>query len=646
MALPTITSNSPGAGSISWTAFNITYAGISYAVAAASSSRKFVWWEYRAGAPALVDGDTLPNLGADDLLLFLNKNGVGLLVPMTEIVEGSLIVSGSILADAIAANQINTGHLQADSVTTAKIATGAVTADEVAAGAVTTSKLSVGSVSEDLVQNGSFEDVAGGVAEGWQNVTQTNGSIAVVTGVASSGVNALRLAATTTAANVHARQAPAQYIPVSNVAGRSWHISARMGAGTATTKGATLRADWYDAAKVFISSTNVVADAALGTTFDVYEGQVTPPGSTTKYMAVSVIFAAPNVVSNMYVDQVAAREVIVAARIGDGQISTPKLAAGSVVTDKLAAGAVVADKIAANAVVADKIAAGAIVAGKLSATAIDGMVITGATVRTAAAGARWNMDAAGLKGYDAAGTEYFSGTSTGISITGSLKATGGSGYVSGTPLSTTLGNYGASNTPGVYFSNANDPLGVNDDPAGMYSNFGTGVLLTSRSYGDGYDARVSIGPSADKSAGEILIAADNSLPTGNGRIMLSYQNGAKLLVNNKAIETLPLSSFANGFSNHSSGQPVTTSRVSATRVVLTGMTNHNSVTNDVIIGYINTAHAPTTKVFLPTVVNTGGTNTFYPCVITVETNGTVRYRPPAGQGIGGYLMFQGTWETA
>ena len=58
---------------------------------------------------------------------------------------------------------------------------------------------------------------------------------------------------------------------------------------------------------------------ALTTSFDVFEGQVTPP-STARYMSVEVSVLLPNVPTTVYVDEVIAREVVMSAVIGDGQI--------------------------------------------------------------------------------------------------------------------------------------------------------------------------------------------------------------------------------------------------------------------------------------------------------------------------------------
>lgn len=87
----------------------------------------------------------------------------------------------------------------------------------------------------------------------------------------------------------------------------------------------------------------------------------------------------------------------------DGSVTTSMLAAGSVVTNTLAANAVTVDKMAANSVTTNALVAGSVTSVILSATAIDGKLITGATLRTAATGARVELNLSGLVAYDSSG---------------------------------------------------------------------------------------------------------------------------------------------------------------------------------------------------------------------------------------------------
>ena len=374
MAATTITHNSPTPGSIAWTAFNLAYNGVGYTIPAGNTAGRFVWWEYRNGSPAVVAGDTLPDLTADDTVLFLNKGGIGSLLPETNVLDGSLIVEESIMAPAIAADQINGTH----------IASRSVEAEHVAAGAITANELSVGSVSDNLVANGSFEDFNDdGTIIGWEVTAMTSGTIQPVTGVASAGSIAIQFDATATSSVLKLRQAPSKFIPVSAASNRRWYVSARLGAGTATTRGAYLRVGWYDANRVIISTEDVYTNGPLTTSFVVQEGQVTPP-STARFMGIEVHLNAPNVATKMYVDEVTCYEVLVSARIGDGEVT----------------------------------------AAKIKGDAIDGKTITGATVQTAVSGARIVMDSTGLRGWDANNINYLVADAAGIQVTGTLIARG------------------------------------------------------------------------------------------------------------------------------------------------------------------------------------------------------------------------------
>lgn len=179
MAAPVLSANTPVAGSISWTEFHLAYRGVSYDIPAGSTSSKYTWWPYNGGAGgALRFSDTLPVLTTDDALLFLNKNGVPVSVPSTQAIDGSLIVSGSILADAIGANQVTAAQIFAGSVTTEKMAANAVTADKIAAGAITAASLAADAITG--------KTITGGVITG-TSITGTTITGAAITGGTVTG---------------------------------------------------------------------------------------------------------------------------------------------------------------------------------------------------------------------------------------------------------------------------------------------------------------------------------------------------------------------------------------------------------------------------------------------------------------------------
>lgn len=109
MANPTLTANSPGAGSIAWTAFHIVYLGVDYSIPSGNTSHKYTWWLFNGGAGgALQTSDTLPTtLTDDDLMLFLNHGGTPINAQKTTVMFGDLIVPGTILAGALSATAVD-----------------------------------------------------------------------------------------------------------------------------------------------------------------------------------------------------------------------------------------------------------------------------------------------------------------------------------------------------------------------------------------------------------------------------------------------------------------------------------------------------------------------------------------------------------
>jgi hypothetical protein len=252
------------------------------------------------------------------------------------------------------------------------------------------------------------------------------------------------------------------------------------------------------------------------------------------------------------------------------------------------------------------------------------------------------MDPAGLRGYGTS-AQYFNADSTGISIVGSLTSQGGGEMLAGgTNIKTLVGKAGVNDASGIHFLDDTDPILTNESPAGLLAfSSSRGCGIKSRNNGDGYDARVTVGPSSDGFDGQVKIVANKSI--GTAQVSIDTLNGAKLLFNGYTIEKLACT-FANGFANHASGQPLATSMVAAGRVAFTGMTTMPSNTVDVIVGYVAVGHRPVTKVFLPVAINHAGTN-YSTGIATVETDGTIRLRVNTGTvGTGGYIAFTGFWN--
>jgi hypothetical protein len=137
MATPTISNNSPQPGHISWDSFVLRYQADYFEVPAASTPSRWVWWRYNGGNPLLEAGAVIPvDLTDDDLLLFGNKNGIGMRIQATELVDGEMIVQGSIFAEALAANQITSQHISTIGLDAAVIKFGSMSGDRISVNSI------------------------------------------------------------------------------------------------------------------------------------------------------------------------------------------------------------------------------------------------------------------------------------------------------------------------------------------------------------------------------------------------------------------------------------------------------------------------------------------------------------------------------
>lgn len=74
----TLTANSPGAGSIAWSSLHVVFMGVDYTIADGNTALKYSWFvKPGSGTTATMQtSNTMPTLGANDALLFVNNSGV------------------------------------------------------------------------------------------------------------------------------------------------------------------------------------------------------------------------------------------------------------------------------------------------------------------------------------------------------------------------------------------------------------------------------------------------------------------------------------------------------------------------------------------------------------------------------------------
>jgi len=73
----TLTANSPVAGSIAWSSLHVVFMGVDYTIADANTALKYAWFvKPGSGTTAtLQTSNTMPTLGANDALIFINNGG-------------------------------------------------------------------------------------------------------------------------------------------------------------------------------------------------------------------------------------------------------------------------------------------------------------------------------------------------------------------------------------------------------------------------------------------------------------------------------------------------------------------------------------------------------------------------------------------
>lgn len=112
----TVTSNSPGAGSIAWTAVNVVYNGTNYALTNSNTNLKYAWFDAAISTTVMQVSNTKPVLSGNACLLFYNDGGI-----VREILNASI-------PPVVGNSSVDSTAIQANAVGTTQLANGAVTA--------------------------------------------------------------------------------------------------------------------------------------------------------------------------------------------------------------------------------------------------------------------------------------------------------------------------------------------------------------------------------------------------------------------------------------------------------------------------------------------------------------------------------------
>jgi hypothetical protein len=121
-------------GYVYWSAFSVVWNGVTYAVNAGTTNRKYIYWSFNGGSPSASlsvsnANDDFPTLVAEDWLVIVNSYGLGVDLTMDNVgVFGAAIVPGTIQAGALAVGSVVAKNIVAGSITGACIAANTISA--------------------------------------------------------------------------------------------------------------------------------------------------------------------------------------------------------------------------------------------------------------------------------------------------------------------------------------------------------------------------------------------------------------------------------------------------------------------------------------------------------------------------------------
>ena len=185
----TLTANSPAAGSIAWASLHVVLLGVDYTIADGNTTNKYVWFiKPGTGTSAtLQTGNSLPSLGPNDALIFVNNGGVPVSALETSI---SYAVGPGVIGNAQLAQDVQTvlSTLQANDIAQQSALDGAITTHysndppwPSGAPSPLGGNVQMGDVWYDANDNGAFRWTgatpgSGVTANTWQRIADTDNS--------------------------------------------------------------------------------------------------------------------------------------------------------------------------------------------------------------------------------------------------------------------------------------------------------------------------------------------------------------------------------------------------------------------------------------------------------------------------------------
>ena len=184
--------NTPVAGAIQWEGVSLQYLGETNSVQDGYTNARYIYWTIQYPNNFVVSNE-FPNLGSDDCLIFVNKNGIAITVPTASVVDGDIIMPGSILTNALAANVITADKIAGGAVTANALAAGAVTADSITAGIISAEMMAVDAIGTEHIAAGAV--TADKIVAGAVTTDKLAAASVLANAIAAGAVTASKIAA-------------------------------------------------------------------------------------------------------------------------------------------------------------------------------------------------------------------------------------------------------------------------------------------------------------------------------------------------------------------------------------------------------------------------------------------------------------------
>ncbi|MGC4375936.1 tail fiber domain-containing protein [Fictibacillus sp. Mic-4] len=420
--------NTPQAGFIQWSDVHISYKGKVYNIANGATDFRYIYWKY-SDPNSFYGSNVFPTLGDNDLLVFLNKNGIHLTVPTATIIDGSLIVPESIYANALAANSITSEKIVAGAISSDKIAANAIGADKIAAGAIMTNHIQAGAITANsgiiasaaigtaAIQDGAITNAkisnldAGKINTGYLNTARLQAGTITAdklvlsdftnlcenpdfetdsVGSSPKGFNSTFNARVTDisgftngngsnrALEIDSMNGSNSSIYASNLIsvtpGQQFFVSAEgRYLNTNGTGYGIIGFRQYDAKKTALNLWDKVvswSSTNKETTFTTKTGIYTVPNGCY-YLQIWISFYNNAETTNkFYIDNIRINRAANAELIVDGAITAQKIASKTITANEIASNTITANEIVSRTITSDRIAANAITANELAANAV------------------------------------------------------------------------------------------------------------------------------------------------------------------------------------------------------------------------------------------------------------------------------------